>query len=207
MISKPLSFLLTCLPLLTVSCSRPTVNAPAGASSPDSPTENPTYAMKPSDSKVCNDECGLPVDDAELRRILTPEQYRIARENGTERPFQNAFWNHHAAGIYVDVISGEPLFASIHKFDSGTGWPSFTQPLSKENIVERKDESHGMVRVEVRSKKANSHLGHLFPDGPAPTRLRYCINSGSLRFIPAEELAAKGLGEYSKLFLGGSPHL
>lgn len=149
---------------------------------------------------TCGDSCGLPVDDDELRRLLTPEQYEITRKNGTEHPFSNAFWNHKEPGIYVDVISGEPLFASLHKYNSGSGWPSFTQPITKEAVIERTDESHGMQRIEVRSARANSHLGHVFPDGPEPTGQRYCINSGSLRFIPAADLEKENLGEYQSLF-------
>lgn len=129
-------------------------------------------------------KCGLPDDENELKKILTPEQYRIMVENGTERPFQNAYWNHHEAGIYVDAISGVPLFSSEDKFDSGSGWPSFTKPISSDAVVELPDHSHGMTRIEVRAKGSNSHLGHVFDDGPAPTGLRYCINSASLKFIP-----------------------
>lgn len=138
--------------------------------------------------------------DAELKSKLTDEQYQITQCSLTEPPFRNEFWNHHAEGIYVDVVSGEPLFASVHKFDSGTGWPSFFEPIDKANIVEVEDNSHGMRRIEVRSKRGDSHLGHLFPDGPRPTGMRYCINSAALRFIPRAELAKEGYGELTGLF-------
>jgi methionine-R-sulfoxide reductase len=137
--------------------------------------------------------------DAELRRTLTSLQYAVTQEDHTETPFRNEFWNNHRPGIYVDVVSGEPLFSSTDKFDSGTGWPSFTKPLEPANIRRREDRSYG-VRIEVRSAHADSHLGHVFDDGPAPTGLRYCINSAALRFIPAERLQAEGYGQYARLF-------
>lgn len=140
------------------------------------------------------------LSDAQLRARLSPEQYEIVKKNGTERPFANAYWDNKAEGLYVDIVSGEPLFSSRDKFNSGTGWPSFTKPVKAGEVVEKKDVSHGMTRVEVRSKKGDSHLGHVFPDGPGPSGLRYCINSGSLRFIPKEKLKQEGYGEYAKLF-------
>jgi len=136
----------------------------------------------------------------ELKKRLTDIQYQVTRENGTERPFKNEYWDNKKPGLYVDLLTGKPLFSSTDKFRSGTGWPSFTRPVDMDEIVKKSDTSWGMVRVEVKAKESGNHLGHVFSDGPKPTGLRYCINSASLRFVPLEKLEKEGYGEYLKLF-------
>jgi len=164
-------------------------NSQTNAMINSTPTNSPTNAAaspKPS--------------EAELRQKLSRQQYYVTQQCGTEPPFQNEYWDNHRAGIYVDVVSGEPLFTSLDKFDSGSGWPSFTKPVAKNHVNEKSDSSHGMDRTEVRSTKSGSHLGHVFDDGPGPTGLRYCINSAALRFVPVEKLQEEGYGEFLPLF-------
>jgi len=157
-------------------------------------------AAKQMRTKTMSNKQYKKLPDGELSKKLTPDQYYVTQQCGTEPPFRNAYWDNHADGLYVDVATGEPLFSSTDKFDSGTGWPSFTQPVEPGRVAEKRDVTHGMVRTEVKSQAGDSHLGHVFDDGPGPTHLRYCINSASLRFIPADKLEAEGYGAYAALF-------
>jgi methionine-R-sulfoxide reductase len=157
-------------------------------------TTNPSSSVSPPATTKPSDE--------ELKQKLTPEQYYVTQKCGTEPPFNNAYWNNHAPGIYVDVVTGEALFTSLDKFDGGSGWPSFTKPIAKEKVVEKSDRTLGMDRTEVRGSKSDAHLGHVFDDGPGPGGLRYCVNSAALRFIPVEKLKEEGYGQFLPLFEG-----
>lgn len=201
-------FAFACLSVVSRSVS---LAEPSAAAAPRKPaataSRNPATAasrkpVKAPRSQSMSKRSYVKPSDAELRKKLSPLQYEVTQRDATEPPFRNTFWDHHEEGLYVDVASGEPLFSSRDKFESGTGWPSFTKPVDGSHVVTKDDTAHGMVRTEVRSNVGSSHLGHVFDDGPRPTGLRYCINSAALRFVPVADLEAEGYGEYRSLFSG-----
>ncbi|WP_240488467.1 peptide-methionine (R)-S-oxide reductase MsrB [Labilithrix luteola] len=192
--------LTACLPIVACRADGKAKEASSTATT-DGASAMSTQATPPNATPVNPPAKSLTAEELRERKAkLTPEQYRVTQRSGTEPPYRNAYVDQHAPGIYVDIVSGEPLFSSKEKFESGTGWPSFYAPLEPANIATKSDREYGMTRTEVRSKMADSHLGHVFDDGPAPTGLRYCMNSASMRFVPAERLTIEGYGQYAKLF-------